>query len=171
MNSTMKYGRDYTLQERLANQEFTRKRYRKKMDILMNEEDEQDEAHLQARQVKRRFFPEGEAELTQLMKKLNLLRGGAQGEREQDKAVIQKYTTKRKLTNVQQDEEIKRRKTMEHIGKNIKAYAPMDVASLPIDIVFFILDKMLEAIDHARFAVVCKEWQSLAEHYNRERQP
>nr|XP_011459570.1 PREDICTED: uncharacterized protein LOC101310837 isoform X2 [Fragaria vesca subsp. vesca] len=104
------------------------------------------------------------------MKNLNLPRGGAQGEREQDTAVIQKYTTKRKLTNVQQDEEIKRRKTMEHIGKNIKAYAPMDVASLPIDIVFLILDKMLEAIDHARFAVVCKEWQSLAEQYNRERQ-
>ncbi|VVA26871.1 PREDICTED: F-box [Prunus dulcis] len=33
---------------------------------------------------------------------------------------------------------------------------------------FFVLDKLLEPIDHARFAAVCKEWSCLAEVYNEE---
>ncbi|XP_040370180.1 uncharacterized protein LOC121051604 [Rosa chinensis] len=168
---------------------FTKKRYRKKLDMLTNEEDEQEEEYLQARQVKRRIFPEVEAELARLMMKLNLPCGRVQREREQDTAAIQKYTTKRKLTNLHEDEEeeeeitwVKRRKTLEHIGKEIKALrittrqeygtsCNIDFASLPPDIVLLILDKLLEPIDHARFAVVCKEWQSLAKQYNCETQP
>ncbi|KAI5344289.1 hypothetical protein L3X38_012166 [Prunus dulcis] len=33
---------------------------------------------------------------------------------------------------------------------------------------FFVLDKLFEPIDHARFAAVCKEWSCLAEVYNEE---
>ncbi|XP_062015109.1 uncharacterized protein LOC133731702 [Rosa rugosa] len=86
-------------------EEFIKKRYRKKLDMLTNEEDEQEEEYLQSRQVKRRIFPGVEAELAGLMMKLNLPCG------------------------------------------------------------------QLEPIDHARFAVVCKEWQSLAKQYNCETQP
>ncbi|KAL6289444.1 hypothetical protein ACE6H2_006954 [Prunus campanulata] len=32
--------------------------------------------------------------------------------------------------------------------------------------VFFVLDKLLEPIDHAQFAAVCKEWSYLAKVYN-----
>ncbi|VVA14624.1 PREDICTED: F-box [Prunus dulcis] len=33
-------------------------------------------------------------------------------------------------------------------------------------LVFFVLDKMLEPIDHVHFAAVCKEWRALAKDYN-----
>ncbi|KAI5353391.1 hypothetical protein L3X38_006284 [Prunus dulcis] len=39
-------------------------------------------------------------------------------------------------------------------------------ASLPLPVVFFVLDKMLEPIDHVHFAAVCKEWRALAKDYN-----
>ncbi|XP_024196452.1 F-box protein At3g56470-like [Rosa chinensis] len=34
------------------------------------------------------------------------------------------------------------------------------------DLLFLILDKLLEPIDHVRCALVCKEWHSLAKEYN-----
>lgn len=39
-------------------------------------------------------------------------------------------------------------------------------ASLPLPVVFLVLDKMLEPIDHVHFAAVCKEWRALAKDYN-----
>ncbi|CAB4270984.1 unnamed protein product [Prunus armeniaca] len=40
-------------------------------------------------------------------------------------------------------------------------------ASLPLLVVFLVLDKLMEPIDHVRFAAVCKEWSCLAKDYNR----
>lgn len=39
-------------------------------------------------------------------------------------------------------------------------------ASLPLDLAFVILNKLLEPIDHVHFAAICKRWRSLAKHYN-----
>lgn len=41
-----------------------------------------------------------------------------------------------------------------------------DWASLPLDVVILILDKLLELINHVRFAAVCKDWRSFAKDYN-----
>ncbi|XP_034203859.1 F-box protein At2g26160-like [Prunus dulcis] len=43
-------------------------------------------------------------------------------------------------------------------------------ASLPLLVVFLVLDKLMELIDHVRFAAVCKEWSCLAKDYNRSTQ-
>ncbi|KAH0994319.1 hypothetical protein GBA52_018183 [Prunus armeniaca] len=43
-------------------------------------------------------------------------------------------------------------------------------ASLPLLVVFLVLDKLMEPIDHVRFAAVCKEWSCLAKDYNRSTQ-
>ncbi|KAH0995613.1 hypothetical protein GBA52_019477 [Prunus armeniaca] len=43
-------------------------------------------------------------------------------------------------------------------------------ASLPLLVVFLVLDKLMEPIDHVRFAAVCKEWSCPAKDYNRSTQ-
>ncbi|KAL6221914.1 hypothetical protein ACLB2K_005306 [Fragaria x ananassa] len=160
-------------------EEFIKKRYRE----MLNKEDEQEEEYLQSRQVKTRTFAELAAELPRLMMNMSLPCGQVQ--REQDAAAIHNYTSKRKLTNSHEDEEqeVKRRKTLEQLGKKIEALRitttkeeygksyNRDFSNLPSDILLLILDKLLEPIDHARFAVVSKEWQSLAKEYNCETKP
>lgn len=44
------------------------------------------------------------------------------------------------------------------------------MGNFPLLIVFLILDKLLEAMDHVRFAVVCKQWLALAKDYNHSTQ-
>lgn len=134
-----------------------KKRHRTNLDMLTNKEDEDDEEeeeYYQARGIKRRIFPEVEAELGPLMKKLNL----ACGEREQDTAATQKYSTKRKLTNL--EEEIRRQYNVDAPTFNSTSHLSISaLACLPTDIVFLILDKLLEPIDHVRLqgmALSCK---------------
>lgn len=45
-------------------------------------------------------------------------------------------------------------------------FLSVEWASLPLPVVFLVLDKMLEPIDHVHFAAVCKEWRALAKDYN-----
>lgn len=142
-----------------------KKRHRTNLDMLTNKEEEE---CYQARRIKRRIFPEVEAELAPLMKKLNL----ARGEREQD---TRKYSTKRKLTNLEEEirwVKLKRRQyNVDAPTFNSTSHLSISaLACLPTDIVFLILDKLLEPIDHVRFTFVCKEWHSLAKQYNRETQ-
>lgn len=149
-----------------------KKRHRTNLDMLTNkeDEDEQEEEYDQARRIKRRIFPEVEAELAPLMKKLNL----ACGEREQDTAATRKYSTKRKLTNLEEEIRwVKRRQYNVDAAPTFNSTSHLSIsalACLPTDIVFLILDKLLEPIDHVRFTFVCKEWHSLAKQYNRETQ-
>lgn len=105
------------------------------------------------------------------MKKLNLACGLVQVEREQDTAATLKYSTKRKLANLEEDIRwVKRRTTTEasrqEYGRNYNVESAL--ACLPTDIVFLILGNLLEPIDHVRFTFVCEEWHSLAKQYNRE---
>lgn len=50
-------------------------------------------------------------------------------------------------------------------GTSIGGY-PSKWTSLPLLVVCCILDKLLEPIDHVRFAAVCKDWLGFSIHYN-----
>ncbi|XP_004298372.1 PREDICTED: uncharacterized protein LOC101311567 [Fragaria vesca subsp. vesca] len=45
-----------------------------------------------------------------------------------------------------------------------------DWASLHGALVYLLLDKLLEPIDHVRFAAVCKEWRAVSKDYNEAKQ-
>lgn len=56
-----------------------------------------------------------------------------------------------------------KRSSIIHLSKS-------DWARLPSDIMFSVLDKLLEPIEHVRFAVVCKQWRYAAKDYNQTTQ-
>lgn len=153
-----------------------KKRHRTNLDMLTNQEEE----YYQARRIKRRIFPEVEGELAPLMNKMNLACGRVQGEREQDTAATRKYSSKRKLTNLEEEIRWVKRRTTTEASRRYNVDAPTfnstshlsisALACLPTDIVFLILDKLLEPIDRVCFTLVCKEWHSLANQYKRETQ-
>ncbi|KAL6291945.1 hypothetical protein ACE6H2_000087 [Prunus campanulata] len=56
------------------------------------------------------------------------------------------------------------------VGLRMSSSQVLEWASLPLPVLFLVLDRLLEPIDHIRFAAVCKEWCVLAKEYNHKTQ-
>ncbi|XP_062013970.1 uncharacterized protein LOC133730362 [Rosa rugosa] len=51
-----------------------------------------------------------------------------------------------------------------------KAATMLQISCLPIDVLYCVLDKLLELVDYVRFAAVCKELHFVAKYYNHTKQ-
>ncbi|KAL6226624.1 hypothetical protein ACLB2K_000585 [Fragaria x ananassa] len=169
--------------------ESNNKRYRKIPSQEYVEVEQEEEDQRQTR-IGRRAFPADH------MRKLNLPCKRVQREKEPEAAATQNHYEEEEIRRVRRRNP---NAISEHKGTETKAFekssrkygrrsynmaAPSfkrsssiihlsnsDWARLPNDIVFSILDKLLEPIDHARFGVVRKEWKSHAKQYNCETKP
>ncbi|KAL6226625.1 hypothetical protein ACLB2K_000586 [Fragaria x ananassa] len=129
------------------------------------------------------------------MRKLNLPCKRVQLEREPETAATQNHYEEEELRRVRRRNP---NAVLEHNGTKTKAFeksstkygrrnnynmaAPFfkrssiihlsksDWARLPSDIMFSVLDKLMEPIEHVRFAVVCKQWRYAAKNYNQTTQ-